>query len=185
MKLPIVNEDISVEKVEKVHKKKSKKRKNNNRNGGKENNISGTSSNPKSEDGSIPEASSNPKSKESNAPKDSSNPKSKEGNSSDDTRLSTKETNLVNSHSKTALSNNKIVNTAKITFPENATAKLENASCDSANENKINGTQKETKSSQKGATGATGRKLGKRRSGFILGDSMMKHVYGWELRTMR
>ena len=182
MKLPIFNDHISVEKVDKAHKKKSKKRKNNKRNGEKENNIFGTSSNPKRKESNAPKDSSNPKSKESNAPKDSSNPKSKEGNSSDETRLSTTETNLINSHSKTALSNNKIIIAPKITFPENATAKERNASCDSANENKINGTQKETKSSQKGATGATVRKLGKRRSGFILGDSMVKHVYGWELK---
>ena len=184
MKLPIVYEDISVEKIEQVHKRKSKKRKNNKRKREQQKNTSGTSSNPKSIEGSEPEASSNPKSNKSNAPEKSSNPKSKESNSSDDSCLSTTETNLVTSNSKTADSKYEVVNTLKITCPEKATAKEGITSCNSANENQQNGNQEgaDAKRSQNGATAATAKKADKRRSGVILGDSMVKHVYGWELK---
>ena len=180
-------EDISVEKIEQVHKRKSKKRKNNKRKREQQKNTSGTSSNPKSIEGSEPKASSNPKSNKSNSPEKSSNPKSKESNSSDYSCLSTTETNLVTSNSKTADSTYEVVNTLKITCPEKATAKEGITSCNSANENQQNGNQKgaDAKRSQNGATAATAataKKADKRRSGVILGDSMVKHVYGWELK---
>ncbi len=102
----------------------------------------------------------------------------------DDTCLSTEQTNLVSSHSKPAHSNNEIVNTPKITSPENTTANNEIASCDSANDNqKKDHREADAKTSQRGATAATVKKTDKRRSGVILGDSMVKHVYGWELKN--
>ena len=176
MKLPIVYEDISVEKIEQVHKRKNKKRKNNKRKREQQKNTSGTSSNPRSKEDSDTEASSNPKSNESNAPEKLSNPKSKENNSS--SCLSTAEANLVASNSKTADSTYEVVSTPKATAKEGIT------SCNSANENQQNGNQRgaDAKRSQNGATAATAKKADKRRSGVILGDSMVKHVYGWELK---
>ena len=158
MKLPIVYEDISVEKIEQVHKKKSKKRKNNKRKREQQKNTSGSSSNPKS--------------KENNSP----------------SCLSTTEANLVTSNSKTADSTYEVVNTPKVTCPEKATAKEGITSCNSANEHQQNGNQRgaDAKRSQNGAAAATAKKADKkadkRRSGVILGDSMVKHVYGWELK---
>ena len=75
-----------------------------------------------------------------------------------------------------------VVNTPKIACPEKATAKEGITSCNSANENQLNGNQRGAKRSQNGATAATAKKADKRRSGVILGDSMVKHVYGWELK---
>ena len=40
----------------------------------------------------------------------------------------------------------------------------------------------DTKRSQNRETAATAKKADKRRSGVILGDSMVKHVYGWDLK---
>ena len=176
MKLPIVYEDISVEKIEQVHKRKNKKRKNNKRKREQQKNTSGTSSNPNSKEDSETEASSNPKSNESNAPEKLSNSKCKENNSS--SCLSPAEANLVASNSKTVDSTYEVVSTPKATAKEGIT------SCNSANENQQNGNQRgaDAKRSQNGATAATAKKADKRRSGVILGDSMVKHVYGWELK---
>ena len=75
-----------------------------------------------------------------------------------------------------------VINTRKITCPGKATAKEGITSCNSANENQLNGNQRGAKRSQNGATAATAKKADKRPSGIILGDSMVKHVYGWELK---
>lgn len=85
---------------------------------------------------------------------------------------------------KPAFPNNEILNA-----PKNTTATKGAASCDSANGNLNDGNQREPVSlepgalrSQRGVTAATSRKADKKRSGVILGDSMVKHIYGWEMK---
>ena len=128
-KLPIVYEDSSVEKVEKVQKRRIKRRKTTEAIEKRKIQHLVPQQVPNVKKAVHLRHHSIPKVKKAahlrhhqipkvNSPQERSNLKS----SSDDTCLSTEQTNLVTSHSKPAHSNNEVVNTPKIPSPENTTA---------------------------------------------------------------